>query len=113
LSTYSLRWAIETSFQDLNQNLALHGCKWRELRGQECFLALAFLCYLFLVWAQAHGDLARYGAKHGTLGQARESFKCYCQEEFSDWLAELKRRCEDCPPANYIYTHLYGGEGEK
>jgi len=113
LSTYSLRWGIETSFQDLNQNLALHGCKWRELSGQECFLALAYLCYLFLGWAQAHGELARYGVKRGTLGQAREAFRSYCQEQFTEWLAELKRRCEDCPPANYIYAHLYGGEGEK
>jgi len=97
----------------MNQNLALHGCKWRELSGQNCFLALAFLCYLFLAWAQVHGELSQYGLRRGTLGQTREAFKNYCQEQFADWLAELKRHCEDCPPANYIYTHLYGEEGEK
>ncbi|OLS14611.1 MAG: hypothetical protein RBG13Loki_1803, partial [Promethearchaeota archaeon CR_4] len=62
----------------------------RELSGQECFLSLAFLCYLFLGWARVHGELARYGVKHGTLGQARDAFKSYCVEQFSGWLAELQ-----------------------
>ena len=113
LSMYSLRWAVETPFQDMTQNLALRGCKWRELSGQNCFLALAFLCYLFLAWAQVHGELAPYGVRHGTLGEAREAFKSYCQEEFSNWLADLKQQCQDCAPANYIYTHLYDKEAEK
>jgi hypothetical protein len=110
LGEYSLRWAVETSFQDMTQNLALRGCKWRELSGQNCFLALAFLCYLFLAWAQVHGELAPYGVRRGSLGKAREAFQSYCQEEFSNWLADLKQQCQDCLPANYILAHLHDKE---
>jgi hypothetical protein len=51
--------------------------------------------------------------RHGTLGEARDAFKSYCQEEFSNWLADLKQLCQDCAPANYIYTHLHDKEAEK
>jgi len=97
----------------MSQNLALHGCKWRELSGQNCFLSLTFLCYLFLTWARVHGELESYGVKQGTLGQTRKAFRNYCQERFADWLTELKKKCEDCPPENYLYAHLYDTDPEK
>ena len=107
LSMYSLRWAVETSFRDMNQNLALHGCKWQEFSGQKCFLALTYLCYLFLAWAQVHGELVRYGVRRATLGQTREAFKDYSREQFAEWSADIKQRCKECPPLAYIYAHLY------
>jgi len=113
LSLYSLRWTIETCFQDLSQHLGVHGCKWRELDGQYCFIALAFLCYLFLAWARARDALARYGTEITTLGQLREAFTNYCQEQFGTWLAEIKQKCEDCPPANWIHAHAFGGGVEE
>nr|MDO8083612.1 transposase [Candidatus Sigynarchaeum springense] len=45
LAIYAVRWTIETSYKDINQDLDLHGCKWRELNGQYCFIVLTFLCY--------------------------------------------------------------------
>ena len=113
LSLYSLRWTIETCFRDLSQNLGLHGCKWRQLDGQRCFVALAFLCYLFLAWAQAHGRLVRYRPEKGTLGQKRQAFEHYCQEEFSNWFAEIKRQGEDCALALWFYNHVFGGGMEE
>jgi len=113
LSTYSLRWSIETSFQGMNQNLALHGCKWRELSGQKCFLALTFMCYLFLSWARVHGELEQYGVKRGTLGQSRRAFRRYCVEQFAEWLTRLKQQCTECAPADYIYAHLYDNDAGK
>lgn len=113
LSLYSLRWTIETCFQDLSQHLGVHGCKWRELDGQYCFIALAFLCYLFLSWARARNALARYSKPQRTLGQVREAFTDYCEEHFGAWLAEVKEKCETCLPANWIYTHAFGGGPEE
>ncbi len=113
LSMYSLRWTIETCFQDLSQHLGVHGCKWRELDGQYCFVALAFLCYLFLTWARARGLLDRYGTELKSLGQAREAFTNYCQEQFGAWLANIKQKCEDCAPANWIHEHVFGGGREE
>ncbi len=113
LSMYSLRWTIETCFQDLSQHLGVHGCKWRELDGQYCFVALAFLCYLFLTWARARGLLDRYGTELKSLGQAREAFTNYCQEQLGTWLANIKQKCEDCAPANWIHAHVFGGGREE
>lgn len=87
LSLYSLRWLIETSFQDMSQNLDLHGCKWRELRGQECFLALVFLCYLFFEWVRLHGSLTLYGVDLNLRCKIWLTFANYCQKLFADWLA--------------------------
>ena len=96
----------------MSQQLGLHGCKWRELSGQACFLALAFLCYQFLAWVQLHGGLSRYGVERGTLGLTREAFVNYCQEQFAEWLADIKQQCESCGPANWIYDHVFGGGKE-
>ena len=38
LSMYSLRWTIETCFQDLSQHLGVHGCKWRDWTGNTALL---------------------------------------------------------------------------
>ncbi len=109
LELYALRWAIETSYRDLSQHLGLHGCKWRTLEGQYCFIALAFLCYLLLMWAKKHDSLARYGPSPESLGELRQAFVHYSQDEFNKYLAEIKDKCQTCPVANWIHEHLYGG----
>ena len=109
LSLYALRWTIETCFRDMNQHLGLQGCKWRQLQGQYCFIALTLLSYLFLQWAKKNGAFSRYGVKTRTLGQLKTTFSHYCEEQFSLWLGNLCKRCETCPVSNWIFAHLYGG----
>jgi hypothetical protein len=112
LSLYGLRWTIETSFRDMSQNLGFHGCKWRHLQGQYCFIALTLMSYLFLRWAQNMGVLSRYGIENRTIGQLKVSFCHYCNEQFGFWLSDLRTKCETCPMANWIYENLYiGGNG--
>lgn len=110
LELYSLRWTVETNFRDLSQNLNLHGCKWREIAGQYCFITLSFLCYTMLTWASRHQMLEFFNPSLRTLGERRLAFKHYCQDEFSKWLSEIKSKCETCQLTEYIYEHLYRGE---
>ncbi len=109
LGLYSVRWTIETSYRDMSQNLGLHGCKWRELSGQYCFIALSFLAYAFLTWAAARGLLDRYAPELRTLGQKKTAFIHYCQDTFATWLAEIRGRCGTCPAADWINEHVFSG----
>jgi len=111
LSIYSLRWTIETGYRDMSQNLGLHGCKWRELSGQYCFIGLTFLCYIFLVWARQASLLNRYNSSLKTLGEMRTAFRHYCQEEFSIWLSHIRKQCGTCPMANWIHKHVFTEKG--
>jgi len=109
LSLYSLRWTIETGYRDMSQNLGLHGCIWRELSGQYCFIALTFLCYIFLMWAKNLGAFSRYNVELRTLGQLRTAYRHYCQEEFSLWLGEIRGHCRGCTIADWFYEHVFSG----
>ena len=113
LGYYALRWTIETSYRDMSQDLNLHGCKWRELRGQYCFVGLTFISYLFLTWLKVYGFLIGYGDEIRTVGQSKEAFAHYCQDQFSSWFSEIKGKCETCKIANWLYQHLYSKEGRK
>ena len=110
LELYALRWTIETSFREMSQNLALHGCKWQTLSGQYCFIALTFLCYLFLMWAKLHGALKPFGVEKKGIGKLKEGFSHYCDEDFGVWLSQIKAQCETCPAANITYQLLYTRE---
>jgi hypothetical protein len=107
LAIYAARWPIETSYRDMSQDLNLHGCKWRQLYGQYCFIALTFVCYLFLTWAKVHKLLTGYNDELQTIGELKEAFSNYCQDRFAGWLAEVKQQCETCPIANWIHAHVY------
>lgn len=109
LSLYALRWTVETGFRDMSQNLGFHGCKWRQLQGQYCFIALTLMSYLFLQWAHKKGALLRYGVENRTLGQLKASFNHYYEEQFGLWLSELRSKCETCPAAQWVYENLYRG----
>lgn len=109
LSCYSLRWTIETGYRDMSQNLGIHGCIWRELSGQYCFIALSFLCYVFLMWAKNLGAFSRYGVNLETLGQLKYAYRHYCQEVFSLWLGEIKQQCSECKMANWIFENVFIG----
>ena len=109
LSIYAERWTIETSYEDMNQDLNLHGCKWWELNGQQCFVSLTFSCYLFLMWAKVHGFLTENGVNSSTIGQLKECFETYCQYEFIEYIAGLKQQCETCSVMNFIFYHVHGG----
>ena len=113
LAYYAIRWTIETSYRDMSQDLNLHGCKWRELRGQYCFVSLTFICYLFLTWLKAHGFLTGYGDELRTVGQCKEAFIHYCQVQFSAWFSDLKDKCKTCNLANWLFLHVFSKEGEK
>jgi hypothetical protein len=107
LKKYAHRWAIETSYQDMSQNLALHGCKWRELRAQYFFIALTFLCYLFLAWTKVHGHLSRHGSSPRTIGQLKQGFTHYCQEEYTTW--HISQNNDECSRVlnQYILQTIY------
>jgi len=111
LSYYCLRWTIETGFRDMSQNLGLHGCQWRELDGQQCFVALTFTCYLFLLWAKKYGLLDRYGVHLDTLGGIKRAFIHYCQDAFSTWLLEIRAQCTTCNVSAWIERHVFTGTG--
>lgn len=112
LTHYAVRWTIETSYRDMSQDLNLHGCKWRQLDGQYCFIALTFACYLFLMWAKIHGLLMGYNDELQTVGQMKVAFEHYCQDRFVHWLAEVKQECKTCPLANWIHEHVYAKSGQ-
>ena len=107
LAIYALRWAIETSYEDMNQNLDLHGCKWRELNGQYCFIVLTFICYVFLMWGKVHGFLTVNGVESRTIGQLKERFTQYCQGRLIEYISRLKEQCQDCSLMDWIFHHVY------
>ena len=111
LSTYTLRWTIETCYRDLSQNIGLHGCQWRDAAGQHCFVGLSFICYWFLQWARRHGILSRYGSDIRTLGSLKRAFIHYCQDEFYSWLSELRCCCGSCRLALFLEQHVFTGLG--
>jgi len=111
LSLYALRWTIETGYRDMSQNLGLHGCQWQELDGQQCFVALTFTCYLFLLWAKKNGLLDRYGTRLETLGDTKRAFIHYCQDEFATWLHEIRVLCSECTISWWIEKHVFTGLG--
>jgi hypothetical protein len=111
LSKYAVRWTIETSYRDMSQDLNLHGCQWRELSGQYCFIVLTFLSYVFLMWARVNGLLTEYGVELQTIGQLKEGFRHYCQARFIEWFSELKKECGSCPIANWLFNHIFRGTG--
>lgn len=111
LAIYAARWPIETSYRDMSQDLNLHGCKWRQLHGQYCFIALTFVCYLFLTWAKVNKLLIGYNDELDTIGQLKEGFSNYCQDRFAEWLVEVKQQCSTCPIANWIHDHVYCRSG--
>jgi len=107
LAKYGLRWSIETSYRDMNQQLSLSGCKWRELSAQYFFIALTYLCYLFLSWAKVHGSLARYNTQLRTIGQLKQGFCHYSQHQYHEWLKELERNTSECCINNWIMERVY------
>jgi len=111
LSLYALRWTIETGFRDMSQNLGLHGCQWQELDGQQCFVALTFTCYVFLLWAKKNGLLDRHGIHLETIGSVKRAFIHYCQDEFSTWLNDLRAQCTTCNISKWIEQHVFTGRG--
>jgi DDE superfamily endonuclease len=48
LLSYRSRWAVETAFRDLKQNLHLEDCQARSLQSQESHMALCFLAFVLL-----------------------------------------------------------------
>ena len=107
LSKYSLRWTIETSYRDMNQNLSLSGCKWQELSAQYLFIALTFLCYLFLAWARVHGCLAGYNSELRTVGQLKEAFSHYCQHHYYNWWKVLEQQSKTSNVDKWIIERVY------
>nr|MDO8116133.1 transposase [Candidatus Sigynarchaeota archaeon] len=106
LSKYSLRWTIETSYRDMNQHLSLSGCKWRELSAQYFFIALTFLCYLFLKWAKVHGWLTRNSSELRTIGKLKQAFSHYCQYQYHSWLKELEQENGECGINEWILERV-------
>ncbi|MHA1684714.1 MAG: transposase [Promethearchaeota archaeon] len=111
LSLYALRWSIETGYRDMSQNLGLHGCQWRELDGQQCFVALTFTCYLLLLWAKKNGLLDQYGVHLETVGDVKHAFIHYCQDEFSRGLHDIREQCRTCNVSKWIERHVFIGNG--
>lgn len=111
LSTYAIRWTIETNFRDMSQNLGLHGCQWQTMEGQYCFTALTFMCYAFLMWVALFGMLVGFGDRIETIGEIKAAFIHYCQDQFSTWLAEIRVQCKTCPAARFIDAHVYSKSG--
>jgi hypothetical protein len=107
LSKYSLRWTIETSYRDMNQHLSLSGCKWRELSAQYFFIALTYLCYLFLTWAKVHGFLERYNSELRTIGQLKQAFCHYSQHQYHEWLKELEQGAGEGGVDEWILARVY------
>jgi len=107
LSTYALRWTIETGFRDMSQNLGLHGCQWQTMEGQYCFTALTFMCYAFLMWAVIFGTLDGFGDRLDTLGEIKRAFIHYCQDRFFMWRTEIREQCTNCPVLRFIDNHVF------
>jgi len=107
---YMIRWSIETEYRDDNQNLYLHGCMWRNIEGQYCYIALVFMAYMFLCWANSREDLDRFKENRRTLGEKKEAFEAYCIEQFANYLSSLKEQCKECNIAKIIYDNLYYGK---
>ena len=107
IKTYMKRWRIETSYRDQNQNLGLCKCRWRNIEGQYCFIALVFLAYLMLCWAQYWNYLEVYSDDLRTIGAKKEAYKRYSIELFSQWITNLKKECEHCKLSNLIYKLVY------
>ena len=110
IRTYMKRWTIETSYRDENQELHLHGCMWRNIEGQYCFITLVFLAYRLLVWASHIGFLSAYNSNLQTIGDKRLAFKRFNNELFGEWITELKKSCKDCQAAKIIHELIYGVE---
>jgi hypothetical protein len=91
LAKYRFRLTIETSYRDINQHLSPSGCKFRELGVQYFFIALTFLCYLFLNWVKVHGCLSRNNQKSRTVGKLKNTFCHYSQYQYHAWLKELEQ----------------------
>lgn len=104
---YMIRWAIETGYRDENQNLHLHGCMWRNIEGQYCYISLVFMAYMFLCWANFRGDLDRFKENRRTLGAKKDAFQNYCIEQFGNYLNSLKEQCKECKLAQIIYDNIY------
>ena len=113
IQTYMKRWAIETSYRDENQELHLHGCMWRNIEGQYCFISLVFLAYRLLVWASHLGFLVPYNSELLTIGKKRAAFKRLSDELFGEWITQLKVRCKNCQAARIIHELIYGVNVEK
>ena len=96
IQTYMKRWTIETSYRDENQELHLHGCRWRTIEGHYCFISLVFLAYRLLVWASHLGFLAPYNSELRTIGKKRAAFKRLSNKLFGEWITLLKGRCKYC-----------------
>ena len=108
IETYLKRWAIETGYRDQNQQLKLHGCMWRDIEGQYCYIALVFIAYMLLCWASCKGYLNLYAPELRTLGNKRTAFKRLNDELFGDWISQLKQNCSHCKMAQLIYQLIYG-----
>ena len=113
IQTYMKRWTIETSYRDENQELHLHGCMWRNIEGQYCFISLVFLAYRLLVWASHLGFLVPYNSELLTIGKKRAAFKRLSDELFGEWITQLKGRCKNCQAARIIHELIYGVKVEK
>lgn len=107
---YMIRWTIETEYRDDNQNLHLQGCIWRNIEGQYCYIALVFMAYMFLCWANLRGDLDRFKENRNTLGEKKEAFQNYCIEHLGNYLASLKEQCKDCNLTKIIYDNIFYGK---
>ena len=108
IETYLKRWAIETGYRDENQQLKLHGCMWRDIEGQYCYIALVFIAYILLCWASHVGYLNLYAPELKTLGNKRMAFKRLNDELFGEWISQLKQNCPNCRMAKLIYQLTYG-----
>jgi hypothetical protein len=113
LSTYALRWTIETGFRDMSQNLGLHGCQWQTMEGQYCFTALTFICYAFLIWAMIFGMLNGFSDDLNTIGEIKRAFIHYCQDRFFTWRIEIREKCTSCPVLKFIDNHLFSRAGNE
>lgn len=107
IKIYMMRWRIETGYRDQNQNLSLDKCRWRDIEGQYCFIALVFLAYLLLCWARYKGYLKPYSDNLNTIGSIKESYKKYNNELFADWIIDLKKQCNNCRLLKLVYHLIY------
>ena len=110
IELYMMRWKIETSYRDQNQNLSLSKCRWRNIEGQYCFIALVFLAYMLLCWAEYKKYLSEFIDDTRTLGMKKEAYKRYCQKIYFEWYYNLNRECKKCNIANLIYKLVHNKE---
>jgi hypothetical protein len=96
LSLYSIRWAIETAFRDANQNMGLSECKFCQIAYHQLFLTITCLEYIFLIWAKDHPFLMNYGNVQTSMGELKQAFVYYCQNEFIDYFMKLQDETS-CP----------------